>query len=90
MKYFICSLFDKVAGCYARPFCGAQLGAIVRSFEDECQRQSEDNPLWKHPADYQLFHLATMDDASAELDVLARPQLLAVGAQLPLNLKVVS
>ncbi len=77
MKMVIVSILDTAAGAYGRPAFVASEGVAVRQFQDEVNRASEDNQLYKHPDDFQLFYLGTFDDNIGGMDLLAQPKLIA-------------
>lgn len=61
MKLFVLSVRDIKADSFGRPFFTTSLGEAVRSFSDEVNRAAEDNLLYKHPDDFELFHLGMFD-----------------------------
>ncbi|QXP08448.1 MAG: nonstructural protein [Arizlama microvirus] len=63
-KLIVCAVFDSAVQAYSRPFYVPALGAAVRSFTDETNRSAADNPLFQHPADFDLRVLATFDEES--------------------------
>jgi hypothetical protein len=77
MKMVIVSIMDTAAGAYGRPAFVASEGVAVRQFQDEVNRASEDNQLYKHPDDFQLYYLGTFDDNSGTMDLLGSPKLIA-------------
>jgi hypothetical protein len=77
MKMVIVSIMDTAAGAYGRPAFVASEGVAVRQFQDEVNRSSEDNQLYKHPDDFQLFYLGVFDDNTGGIDLLAQPKLIA-------------
>lgn len=80
MHMVVCSVFDVAAGVFARPFFVASKGLAVRSFQDEVARVAEDNPMYKHPADFRLFYLGTFDDNSGMFNGVVAPELLFNGS----------
>jgi len=76
MIYQVCSVFDRAASAYGRPVFGVAVGAIVRGFTDEVNRQAEDNSMYQHPGDYELFHLGVFEDATARFELFDAPRLL--------------
>ena len=40
-------------------------------------RAHDDNQLYKHPDDFQLFYLGVFDDNTGGIDLLAQPKLIA-------------
>jgi len=77
MKMVIVSILDTAAGAYGRPAYLASEGVAVRQFQDEVNRASDDNQLYKHPDDFQLYYLGTFDDNSGAFDLLASPKMIA-------------
>lgn len=59
----ICCVFDKAAECFSRPMFVPAKGLAIRSFIDECNRESSDNTLYMHPDDYILYHLGDFNDS---------------------------
>lgn len=76
MKIVIVSILDTAAGAYGRPAYIASEGVAIRQFQDEVNRQSDDNQLYRHPDDFQLFYLGTFDDNTGGFDLLASPKMI--------------
>lgn len=76
----VVSVFDRAVGGYGRPFFVPSIGAAVRSFIDEVNRDAPDNPMHKHPDDYDLFHIGSFDDSIGELMPL-KPVCVQFGKQ---------
>lgn len=85
MRYVIMSVYDRAACAYGRPAFGLAVGSLIRSFQDECNRVAEDNVMYKHAADYDLYELGSFDDGEAKFVILDAPKLLASGAQMVLK-----
>lgn len=79
MKLIIMSVRDRAADCYGQPFFVPAIGRALRSFQDEINRAAEDNPLYKHPEDFDLYQLGEFEDGDATFKLLDRPQQVAVG-----------
>jgi hypothetical protein len=77
MKMVIVSILDSAAGAYGRPAYVASEGVAMRQFQDEVNRASDDNQLYRHPDDFQLFYLGTFDDNTGAMDLLAQPKMIA-------------
>lgn len=58
----VMAVYDSAVGAYNRPIFVPSVGAAIRSFGDEIARQSEDNPMWRHPEDFGLHYLGLYDD----------------------------
>ena len=76
MKMVIVSILDTAAGAYGRPAYVVSEGVAVRQFQDEVNRAHEDNQLYKHPDDFQLFYIGTFDDNTGGFDLLASPKMI--------------
>jgi hypothetical protein len=81
MKLVIVVIRDIVANVYAQPQFVASLGGTIRGFGDEINRAAEDNPLYKHPEDFEMFTLGVYDDSDASFE-LTKPVSVAVGKNL--------
>ena len=77
MKMVIVTILDTAAGAYGRPAFVASEGVAIRQFQDEVNRESDDNQLYRHPDDFQLFYLGTFDDNTGAMDLLASPKLIS-------------
>lgn len=75
MRLMLFAVRDVRANCYMNPFAVDSIGRAMRSFEDEVNRPAEDNPLYKHPGDFELWQLGTFDTQSGEVDGHDRMQL---------------
>jgi hypothetical protein len=81
MRYKILAIRDRALDAYGQPFFAPSHGAAIRSFSDEINRASDQNQLFKHPEDFDLFSLGEFDDATGEFEA-TRPTQLAVGKDL--------
>ena len=52
MKMVIVTILDTAAGAYGRPAFVASEGVAIRQFQDEVNRESDDNQLYRHPDDF--------------------------------------
>lgn len=84
MILIVCAVRDAAAGNFMRPFYLVSEGMAVRSFQDEVNRQADDNLMYAHPEDFELFKLGSWDDNSGEFDLLKVPKSLATAKQLKL------
>jgi len=66
MKYFVFSIFDSAAQCFAQPFYAPAEQVAIRSVKDMVQK--EGNQLHAHPEDFDLRHVGMFDDNSGALD----------------------
>jgi hypothetical protein len=76
---FVVSVRDHAAEVYNRPFFATHRGIAVRDFTDEVNRAAADNPLYKHPDDFDLYLLGVFDDASGAYASEASPTVLVRG-----------
>ena len=79
MKMVICSIRDSAADAYGRPFFLPSVGVAIRSFTDEVNRSSEDNQIYQHPEDFDLFELGEFDDTTGRFVLLDVHKQLALG-----------
>lgn len=66
MKFKIYAVRDQKTDMYSQPFFLMSDGQAMRAFGDDVNRQAEDNPLFKHPEDYELFALGEWESETAE------------------------
>lgn len=78
MRYKIVVVRDRAADVFGQPNFVASLGAAVRSFGDEVKRVDTNNPINKHPEDFDLYSLGEYDDSSGEF-ICDGPKQIAVG-----------
>lgn len=79
MKLQIVAVKDRALDTFMRPFYVPALGAAIRSFGDEINRV--EGEMYKHPDDFDLFHLGTWDDNTGEFQNLGMPMQIAIGKQ---------
>lgn len=65
-KLVVVCVFDSAIGSFARPVFVPSVGAAVRSFTDEVNRQADENPMYGHPDDFALYKVAIFDDESGK------------------------
>lgn len=85
MRFAICAVRDRASGAFARPMFVPAVGAAIRSFGDEVNRQAEkaeENPLFSHPEDFDLFELGEWDDNTGRFVGLEDPRQIAVGKDM--------
>ena len=81
MIYQILSVKDRMADAYGRPIFVPSIGVAIRSFQDELNRAADDNTMYKHPDDHDLYHIGTFDDDTGKLTSI-EPTQVAIGKQL--------
>lgn len=82
MIQIIVSVFDRASNAFGRPIFVPAIGAAIRSFQDEINREAQDNTMYHHPDDYDLFELGTYNDEDGSIEALDRPKQIAIGKQL--------
>lgn len=79
MKYVVVSIKDRAADAFGRPAFVPSVGVAIRSFSDEINRSDSENQMFAHPDDFDLFELASYDDSTGIVEMLAQPKLLILG-----------
>jgi len=59
----VCSVKDRAADTFGRPFFVPHRNVAIRDFTDEVNRSANDNQLNKHPDDFDLYFLGMFDDS---------------------------
>ena len=85
MKLNICSVKDRAAEAYGRPMFVPSTGVAIRSFSDEINRASDDNQLYNHPDDFDLFEFGVFDDNTGLFELHEQPKLLSLGKQVKIQ-----
>lgn len=65
MKKPMFSVFDKVAEIYTVPFMESTDGTALRFIQDQMRN---DIPFARHPHDFRLDRLGTLDESTGEFD----------------------
>lgn len=76
MKMVIVSIKDTAADAFGRPAFVATEGVALRQFQDEVNRASDDNQLYKHPQDFHLYYLGLFDDITGKFELMETPKLI--------------
>jgi len=82
MKLTLCTVKDRAADAFGRPMFVPSTGVAIRSFADEVNRQAEDNQMYNHSDDFDLYELGTFDDNTGLFDLHEQPKLLTLGKQV--------
>ena len=82
MKMTVCSIRDRGAEAFGRPFFTPAIGVAIRSFQDEVNRKAEDSQIYLHPDDFDLYEFGSFDDFSGTFELHENPKLVATGKQL--------
>lgn len=73
---YVCAVFDTAVQAFLQPFQVPHTGAAVRGFTDEINHSDKDQPMARHPDDYELYLLATFDTETGQYDQDNRRQLV--------------
>lgn len=79
MFHFVVSVKDRAADVFNRPFIVPHRNVAVRDFTDEINRADAQNPLNKHPDDFDLYLLGTFDDSVGTFTSAEGPTILVRG-----------
>lgn len=84
MRFKVCTIRDRAADVYSQPFFVPSIGIAIRHFGDEINRSADNNQLFRHAEDFDLFLLGEWDDSDGSFDS-CRPQQIAVGKDLKVS-----
>jgi hypothetical protein len=87
MKLTLCSVKDRAADAFGRPMFVRSIGEAIRSFSDEINRAADDNQLFNHSDDFDLFELGEFDDNTGLIEVYEQPKLVSLGKQVKITEK---
>jgi len=77
-NYVVCVIRDSAADAFNVPIFLRSTGVAIRTFTDEVNRAADDNPLYRHPDDHDLYMLGFYDAESGDFK-LEKPRVLARG-----------
>lgn len=77
MKISVCAVHDKKTGTYDAVFTTRHNGDAIRSWD--VIRKDDKTKYGKHPADFDLYQIATFDDQSGQIEPLQPATHLASG-----------
>lgn len=77
MKMGMYSIYDRQTAQYANPFFQPNEVAAIRMFRNEVNRASADNTLYLNPEDFDLYHLATVDTETGQVEAETAPRKIA-------------
>lgn len=75
---------DRATDAFGNPMFMLATGQAVRSFSDEVNRAGDDNQLYQHPDDFDLYELGDFDTESGSFDCFV-PRLLTRGKDVSLR-----
>lgn len=58
------SIRDSASDSFGRPFFVPSVGIAIRTFTDEVNREQENNNLFYHPEDFELYQVGSFDDSN--------------------------
>jgi len=79
MLKIVCAVKDRAANCYGQPFFVVSDNVAIRSFMDEVNRKHDENQLFNHSDDFDLFGLGSYDDVTGIISMYDVPKLLMLG-----------
>ena len=79
-KLAVCAVRDVKVGAFARPIFVPSRGVAIRQFQDEVSRAADDNVMFKHPKDFELYFLGVFDDETGHMAEPEQPELLLRGS----------
>lgn len=82
MKLTLCTVKDRAADAFGRPMFVPSTGIAIRSFSDEINRQADDNQMYNHSDDFDLYELGEFDDNTGLFILHEQPKLLTLGKQV--------
>ena len=85
MKLILCSVKDRAADAFGRPMFVPSTGVASRSFSDEVNRAADDNQLYSHPDDFDLYEFGEFDDNTGQFELYEQPKLLSLGKQVKIQ-----
>lgn len=77
-NFVICCIKDTAADAFNIPIFLRSTGVAIRTFTDEINRAADENALYKHPDDHDLYLLGQYDQDTGEF-IIEKPRLLARG-----------
>lgn len=84
MILYAFAIRDRATDSFGNPVFALSSGQAIRSFSDEINRNSADNPYFAHPDDYDLFALGQFDTDTGRF-AAGDPEQVAIGKNLKLN-----
>jgi hypothetical protein len=85
MKLVIVAVKDRAAECFARPMFVPSTGVAIRSFSDEVNRAADDNQLYAHPDDFDMYELGIFDDFTGQFTLSENPSIIASAKQIKIE-----
>lgn len=77
---------DRGADVFGQPTFHLSVGAASRAFADEINRQDDNNVMFKHPEDFDLYVLGIYDDGTGSFET-GVPRQVVVGKDVVIKRK---
>lgn len=77
-SHVVCAVRDSKMDAYMQPFFVKSIGVAARSFADEVNRK--ESPMFAHPEDYELFHIANFNEDTGIISSLPNPKSIGVAS----------
>lgn len=81
MKQIIVAIKDRAADAFMRPWFVPTGALAIRSFMDEVNRQADDNNLFHHSDDFDLYEIGIFDDSTGRIESYEDMKVLMMGKQ---------
>jgi hypothetical protein len=78
MKLFIFVVRDRATDQFGTPMFLVSSGQAIRSFSDEVNRAAQDNMMYQHPDDFDLYSLGSFDTNAGVFETSV-PEQVAIG-----------
>lgn len=85
MLFKVLAIRDRAADVYGVPMFMQSVGQAIRGFSDEVNRSDQNNNLFKHPEDFDLYLLGTFDDETGIFTTDKPPEQVAVGKDVKIS-----
>lgn len=81
MLFIVMTIRDRAVDTYMSPMFARSENEATRQFNDAINNNDTQNPLYKHPEDYDLYRLGTYDDQTGEFHNEPRPHMVITGKE---------
>lgn len=85
MKLKVFAVRDSATAQYGTPMFLISEGQAIRSFSDEVNRNAENNQIFAHPDDFELFSLGSFDTDTAVMECVSPPVSLVTGKSVKIR-----